>query len=276
MTAPSEANGICFERQGVGEPLLLIPGTGSRRQIWVPIVESLAPLFDTIAIDLPGCGDSPLLGGEPSLEDFAMAIEGLLDELGIEGSHIVGNSFGGWLALELAKRDRALSLSLLSPTGLWGRSMPLWARATFRMSQLAGRLLRPAVPPLAQTAWGRTAFTFQAFGRPWSIDPEDLTDDVLNLIHSPGVEPLYQAARQRAFVDGQGLRIPVSIAFGTRDISLPRRAHRQIGELPSDLRCFALPGCGHVPMYDDPDAIIRVIRETTARAAVPEVEPVLA
>lgn len=269
MPDRTQDGALFCERRGDGDPLLLIPGTGSRRQIWYPVIDRLESLFEVIAIDLPGCGDSPLLAGEPTIEDYTDAVATLLDELDIATAHIAGNSLGGWLALELARRGRARSVTLLSPTGMWRGSMPAWVRVLFRVSQFSGRVLRPAVPSLAHTTFGRTAFTFQAFGRPWSIEPEDIIGDVLNLIQSPGVEPLYEAARHRSFVEGQALDIPISIAFGTRDVSLPRRVHRGTDQLPAHVRSFVLRGCGHVPMYDDPDAIVRIVFETAALATTP-------
>ncbi len=269
MSTRAGKDGIRFVREGDGPPLLLIPGTGSRKEIWGAIAGRLGPLFDSVAIDLPGCGESPPLDGEPTVADFTSAIESLIDELRLERPHVVGNSFGGWLALELAKRDRVRSATLLSPTGLWREEMPIWPRVLFRVSQFSGRALRPLVPPLAQTVWGRTTFTIQAFGRPWAISPDDITGDVLNLIHSPGVEALYRAARHSSFGDGRDIAVPISVAFGTRDFSLPRRAHRDTTRLPGCLRSFVLHGCGHVPMYDDPEAIIRIISETAARTVFP-------
>ena len=70
-----------------------------------------------IAVDLPGFGESaPLRDPQaPIIPAQADAVEHTLDELGIDTTHIVGNSLGGWLAFELARRGRARSVVALSP-----------------------------------------------------------------------------------------------------------------------------------------------------------------
>src|SRR5256885_1279110 len=97
---------INLRRQGVGEPLLLIHGIGSSHRCWAPVIAELAAQHDVVAVDLPGFGASAPLPPEvsrtvPSLVD---AVERQLDALGLESVHVAGNSMGGWIALELARR----------------------------------------------------------------------------------------------------------------------------------------------------------------------------
>ena len=96
--------GLAFTRRGAGAPLVLLHGLGSSRRAWDPVVPALAERFDVLAVDLPGFGDSkpfpPQL--EPHPAALAAAVDGLLEDLGIDAPHLVGNSLGGWVALELA------------------------------------------------------------------------------------------------------------------------------------------------------------------------------
>src|SRR5918992_4234493 len=121
-------------RGGTGEPLVLIHGIGHTWRGWKPMLPHLEPRFDVLAVDLPGFGHSPPLpaGTEPTPEALADAVERAMDEAGFDRAHVAGNSLGGWIALELARRGRALTVTAISPAGLqhkrekaWGRSMLL-------------------------------------------------------------------------------------------------------------------------------------------------------
>src|SRR5687767_4097663 len=111
---------VAYERRGSGEPLVLVHGIGSQWQMWAPVLDAVAEARDAIAVDLPGFGESPPLAGQdPTPENLARAVAGLLDELGLESAHVAGNSLGGGVALELGRMGRARSATCLSPVGFW-------------------------------------------------------------------------------------------------------------------------------------------------------------
>ena len=112
---------LAFTRLGSGPPLVLLHALGSSRRVWEPVIPALSEHFDVVAVDLPGFGDSAPLPPEtePSSEVLASTVAGLLDDLGTGSAHVVGNSLGGWVALELAELRQAASVTLLSPAGLW-------------------------------------------------------------------------------------------------------------------------------------------------------------
>src|SRR3954471_1570799 len=111
--------GLAHHRGGAGDPVVLIHGVGSQWQVWRPVLPALEREREVIALDLPGFGGSPTLpiGVVPSAAALADAVAGFIDELGIERPVIGGTSLGGWVALELAKRERARAVVALSPAG---------------------------------------------------------------------------------------------------------------------------------------------------------------
>ena len=99
--------------------MVLIHGIGSSRTIWDRVRVPLEERFDVIAVDLPGFGDQPWFGSPvpERMESLATAVEEELDRLGIERAHLVGHSMGGWIALELARRGRAIDVLAIAPIG---------------------------------------------------------------------------------------------------------------------------------------------------------------
>src|SRR3982751_6114114 len=107
-------------RAGSGDPLLLLHGLGLTWRCWRPVLPELERAHDVVAMDLPGFGAAPPLprGSRPTVEALSDAIEGALDEAaGLDAVHVAGNSLGGWIAIELARRGRARSVVALAPAG---------------------------------------------------------------------------------------------------------------------------------------------------------------
>jgi pimeloyl-ACP methyl ester carboxylesterase len=103
-------------RAGSGTPLLLLHGVGSIWRAWSPVLPHLDPHHDIIVPTLAGHGGGPPLDADvtPSVQALADALDDELDKLGLQKVHIAGNSLGGWVGMELARRGRARSLVLFS------------------------------------------------------------------------------------------------------------------------------------------------------------------
>ena len=87
--------------------------------------------FDFLALDMPGFGRSPALPAEvePTPEALADAVEAAMDAAGFTSAHLAGNSLGGWVALELARRGRARTVTAISPAGLANKREGAWGAA---------------------------------------------------------------------------------------------------------------------------------------------------
>ncbi|HEY7342888.1 MAG TPA: alpha/beta fold hydrolase [Ktedonobacterales bacterium] len=259
-------NGVIhYERSGQGEPLLLLHGIGSGLRIWDPVLPMLTSHYDVIAVDLPGHGDSPILddGTPPDAVGFAGALARFMDELGIETAHLVGNSLGGWTALELAKMGRARSVICLSPAGLWRNKTPVYDIVLFRVSRWLARMLLPVAPTVLGSPIGRTLVLAHLFGRPWSLPSNAALEAVRTFARTPGFEPTFRATTRERFAGGRQIDAPVTVAWGVRDRVLLPGLARFHDELPPQTRWLTLPGCGHVPTYDDPGLVAGVILNGT-------------
>ena len=259
---------LAFARSGAGAPLVLLHGIGSSRQAWDPVIPALAGLFDVLAVDLPGFGDSGPLppGTEPGPAALAAAVAGLLDELGITDPHVAGNSLGGWVALELASIRPVASLTLLSPAGLWRGTVPLYSRASLRATRWLSQHAAGALSRLVGYRLGRALVLGQTMGRPFRVPPGYARTAIRAMGSCAGFEATLAATARRRFLATTPIGAPVTVAFGSRDVLLLPRQSRHLDQLPAGTTAETLPGCGHVPIADDPGAVAELITRTAARA----------
>lgn len=256
---------LAYERRGAGEPLVLLHGIGDRWQTWLPVLGRLAAEHDVIAVDLPGFGASPPLpdGAAYDLADFVDALTGFFDGLDLDRPHVTGNSLGGMLALELGRIGRARTVTALSPAGFWNRAEIGYASAALRLTRAAAlRSPRSLAERTLRSPLGRTLMTGLIYAKPADRDPEDILAGSDALAGAPGFMPTLRHGldlRYHATID-----VPVTIAWGTRDRLLPpwqaARANRAI----PGVRGVWMPGCGHVPMGDDPAMVAGVILKGAA------------
>jgi pimeloyl-ACP methyl ester carboxylesterase len=255
---------LACTRTGTGAPLVLLHGIGSSRHAWDPVVPALAGLFDVLAIDLPGFGDSGPMPPptEPAPAALAAAVAGLLDDLGITSPHIAGNSLGGWVALELARIRPAASLTLLSPAGLWRDRTPLYNRVSLQASRWLAKHAAGPVSHLVNHRLGRALVLGQTHGRPFRITPGYARTAVRAMATGTGFDATLRATATRCYLAGRPIDAPVTVAFGSRDFLLLPHQSRHLDQLPPATRLGTLPGCGHVPMADNPPAVTALIAST--------------
>jgi pimeloyl-ACP methyl ester carboxylesterase len=246
-------------------------GVGHRRQAWDAVLDRLTPYRDVIAVDLPGHGESPPLdtAGRPAIEALAYDLVGFLDELGLDRPHVAGNSLGGRLALEAGAAGRAASVTARSPAGFWRSNRELgYAKSVFRAMEILGARLEPAAPRLASSTAGRAVLYSTVVHRPSRMSPEQATGDVAAFrAAGPALNAILAEATpfEGQIPDG----VPVTIAWGRHDRLLPRRQALVARDRLPQARFVLLPGCGHVPMTDDPALVADVLLAGSSRAALP-------
>lgn len=261
---------LAYERVGGGEPLLLIHGISHRHQAWAPIVDRLAQYHDVVLVDLPGHGDSPAfdLRGRSVREALTDEFTALYADLGLDRPHVVGNSLGALVALELADAGMAQSVTAFAPAGFWlGPVDFAYVRALFASVQVSARLLEPIAPQVLRSRLGRTLSFGWATAHPSHVDAGAALGDLHNLVDShDAIATLFSGAYSYVHpADVAG--VPTTIAWGTRDaVLLPYHALIARRTLPQATHRW-LPGCGHVPMSDDPDLVVETILERTGATA---------
>ncbi|MFC8664254.1 alpha/beta fold hydrolase [Streptomyces sp. NPDC057199] len=252
---------LAYARVGSGEPLLLLHGIGHHRQAWDPVVDILAAERDVIAVDLPGFGESPTLpdGLAHDLSTMNAALSGLCEALDLDRPHVAGNSLGGLLALELGREKLVRSVTALSPAGFWSPVERRYAFGLLQAMRAAARSMPlPMVERLSRSAAGRTVLTSSIYARPGRRSPEAVVAETLALANAQGFAETLRAGGSVQFSDDvPGL--PVTVAWGTRDRILVRRQGIRAKQIIPRARLVRLPGCGHVPMNDDPALVARVV-----------------
>ncbi|MET9922106.1 alpha/beta fold hydrolase [Streptomyces sp. NPDC006435] len=254
-----------YERTGTGEPLLLLHGIGHHRQAWDPVLPVLAVERDVIAVDLPGFGLSPALpDGLPyDLPTVVTVLGAFCSAIGVDRPHVAGNSLGGLLALGLGREKLVRSVTALSPAGFWAPGERRYAFTTLRaMRRAALSMPMPLIERLSRSAAGRTTLTSTIYARPGRRSPDAVVAETVALREATGFHQTLAAGRDALFTDDvPGL--PVTVAWGGRDRILLRRQGVRAKRVIPDARLVRLPGCGHVPMNDDPALVSRVILDTS-------------
>ncbi len=263
-------------RAGSGEPLLLLHGFTGTWHHWRPLLGELAARYEVVAPTLAGhAGGRPLPPGtELNYSGSTDLLEEHLDELGLGSVHVVGNSMGGALGLELAKRGRARSLVALAPGGGWtpgdGEAKRL---ARFFARQL--RLTRASAPRLGtifRRPGPRRLALWDIMRHGELVSPAEAVEMARATMECAVADEVIRAlASEREDLmmrDLDSISCPVRLATPQFDRILPAALHapRFRQEIPG-VDSVMLPGCGHVPMWDDTELVLRTIREFVDRHA---------
>jgi pimeloyl-ACP methyl ester carboxylesterase len=255
---------IRYSRTGSGEPLVLIHGIGHRREAWDPVVPLLAADRDVIAVDLPGFGESPGLpaGMVYDMPTTITNFKRFIDDLGIRPPHIAGNSLGGAIALELGAAGLARSVIGLAPAGFWTAAERRYAIALLTSLRMSTRIPDAVLRGIAANPRLRRETIRSIYARPERIDEERFLGDARAMRDAVAFKPT--AAAGKRYHCRAVPAVPTTIAWGARDrVLLPRQADIARRRLPKAVH-ISLPGCGHVPMGDDPELIAEVILRGSA------------
>jgi pimeloyl-ACP methyl ester carboxylesterase len=262
-------------RAGDGEPLVLVHGFTATWACWRPVIADLVPHFEVIAPTLHGHdgGPPPPDGPAHTIVHAADHFERLLDELGVGEAHFAGNSMGGAISLEMAKRGRARSVVAISPGGGWerhdtaeGERIIKWFALNRRMSIQFAEL----TPKLMRRPNVRRFLLRDVMTRGEQVSVREAIQLAESSANCSVVEDVFETIRSGSALleDLDRISCPVLVAWGTNDRILPmdRHAARFKREIPG-VRFVELPGLGHTPMWDDPVGIAGMIANWAGAAA---------
>ena len=229
---------------GEGPPVVVLHGWGGRIESMTPLLDCLAQAFSTVAIDLPGFGESPTPRGIWGTPDYAAFVRDLLTELGVKRAPFIGHSFGGKVSFYLAAvhPDLVQKLVLAAPSGV--RLPPsLQARAkkaVARAGRLAGSLGGPG-QKVKDAIYDRLGSDDYKQAGPM----QPILVKVVNEDYS-GLLPRIQAS--------------TLLVWGSEDDAVPLAAAEQMASLIPDAGVVTIDGAGHFAYLDEPARFCRVVR----------------
>ena len=266
-------------RAGEGEPVVLLHGFTGHWRHWKPVLADLVARYEVIAPTLSGHNGGPAYPSGMGLEKVADAGDSLerhLDELGVGTAHLVGNSMGGALALELAKRGRARSVVALSPGGGWelnGREPERIARFFARQMRMV-RSTRKQIPRLMLRPGARKLALRDIMRHGELMSPPDAVDLSLDPLGCTIVDDVLSSLRAgRAHLeDLDQVGAPTLLAWAELDRILPLAtcSARFRREIPN-AEFRVLPRVGHVPMWDNSRLVANTITDWVEAHPTPPV-----
>jgi pimeloyl-ACP methyl ester carboxylesterase len=256
------------------ERLLLVHGFAATGRVWEPVAAELEDSFEVLAPTLLGHfeGEAFPPGVAPRIDALADWLESELDAIGWDSAHIAGNSLGGWLALELAKRGRARSVVALAPAGGWrpGSRAAKRIERTFTIRRALGRSLLPHAGRLCGSTLGRRLLFGRFSAHPERLEPADAMYGFRASMECPVYLDLLRAGRHEHARDLDQVGCPVLLAWPAKDRVLPfERYGRPLSEALPSAELRTLHDVGHVPMLDDPTGIAYLVRDFITRATGP-------
>ena len=248
VTQTIEINGckLSLRRVGSGVPLLYLHGTDGLAE-WPAMLDTLAHEFDVIAPDHPGFGASEVPGWIDDVSDVAYLYLDAIEKLGLSRLHVVGQSLGGWIALEMAVRStaRLRSLTLISSAGIHVKGVP--KADIFMIDPEEQARLAYADPKLGEDAAARAG----------ADKYQDLA--VLNRIASArfGWQPRFFNPRLERWL--HRVNVPTHVIWGDQDRIIPPAYGAAFHRLIPGSKLTTIPNAGHLPHVERADAVAQAM-----------------
>jgi pimeloyl-ACP methyl ester carboxylesterase len=246
-----------LHRGGSGPPLLCLHGFMDTWRTWELVLPALERRHDVLAPTLPGHAGGPPLEGAVSGAALIDVIEQAMDEAGFETAHIVGNSLGGYVALELAARGRARSVVALAPAGGWSQGDESYKETLAYQAAMQAqvKVAAPYAETLLATPEGRRRATQFITVNYEHIPAELLAHQMLGVATCKAAGQLIENALREGWpLDAEKITCPVRVLWGTEDKLLPwpSAAARYRDEWLVQADWVVLDGVGHCPQLDVP------------------------
>jgi len=259
---------------GEGPDVLLLHGLGATKTSFFETAAALSRRYRVHALDLPGFGSSSKpLTARYDAQWFARHVLGLMDELGIGRAHLVGNSLGGRVAIEvgLGAPERVAGLGLLCPAVAFVR----------RGLHPVVRLLRPELGILPHRFARRTVEgqLMDLFADPGALDPsvaDIVVDEFQRIYGSAGARIAFLSAARNVYLDkpfGDGgfyprlgeLDRPALFVWSSHDRLIPAGFSRHVAKWLPGAEQIVIDACGHAPQVERPEQTTGLLQRFFAR-----------
>jgi pimeloyl-ACP methyl ester carboxylesterase len=255
---------VAYRMEGEGPALLLLHGMASSSRTWREVIPLLRDHFTVIAPDLMGHGLSEKPVGDYSLGAFASGIRDLLEVLDIDHASVVGQSFGGGVAMQPAYQHPELCdrLVLVASGGL-GREVNWMLRF---MTLPGSEYLMPLIFPRFVRDWGdsvlraittrgvrmgRITEMWNAYASLAEAENRDAFARTIRSVVDPGGQTV--SALDRLYLASP---LPTLVIWGDRDDIIPvAHAHAACEAIPG-CRLLILEGIGHFPQIEAPEQFV--------------------
>jgi len=248
-----------------GSPYIaLIHGMGSAANAWKLLTPHLLDSFNVITLDLPGHGKSGFTAGQ-AMDPVSLAeqvVRQIETELDVSEFDLVGNSWGGWIALEIAAHfpRKVHSVTALAPAGFWLASYVQRAPGTATMRSLA-KSSSSLSTVFLKYEWARK-LGFEDVSPHWrEFSYELCVDATIAMANSAGYFPAWDGMLGKRFDSQIDKSVPVKIIFGDSDNTLPATTCQERAMAPQHSQWITLAECGHAPMWDNVEVVTEHILE---------------
>jgi pimeloyl-ACP methyl ester carboxylesterase len=263
-----------YRVSGEGTPVLLVHGIGRSLEDWTEQHALIGPGYAVHSVDLPGFGRSEPLRDTYSLPALASFLEGFLDAVGIaEPAHLVGNSLGGAVVMQLSLQapGRARSLALLNSAG-FGREVALALRL-LAVRPLGRLLLRPTRANVIRSE--RSVFHDPA------LATAERVELALSLATQPHASRVFLATaralgtfrgirsqwRDELLAEAAAVGLPTLVVWGDKDLILPHH-HLEAARKHLPHAAFHLfPDTGHMPQIERAEQLAGLLQGFWADSA---------
>ena len=265
-----EAAFTAQHRGGSGPPMVCLHGFMETWRTWELVLPALERRHDVLAPTLPGHAGGPRFDRAAGHAGIADAVERAMDEAGFATAHLVGNSLGGYVALRLAARGRAISVVALAPAGGWEPGSDFYPAIARRQAEMhrAAQSTALSADALVATPRGRRSVT-QVSTVAFEHIPAQLLAHELRGVAACDAPAMIDAALREGYeLDAERVTCPVRIVWGTSDrlLPLPEGAVRFRRDWLPTADWVLLDDVGHAPQLDVPLEAAQLILEFTAPA----------
>jgi pimeloyl-ACP methyl ester carboxylesterase len=255
--------------------LILLHGLGMSARVWDDALRLLQPHHDVVALTTLGHRGGVTASRRPvTVRDLVDDVERALDARGLERPHIAGNSLGGWMAIELARRGRARTVCAFSPAGSWtaGTAEQTAGVRKIRTAVRLARLSRPLPMALLMRSPAVRRLTLRDVARHGDrLTPAQAVEITRDLLACTVLDDLLRTGEEIAPLDP--LPCPIALTWSGDDAILPVAVNGAVARARLPRAAFeVLPGVGHVPMIDEPASVAQAILRTTWKLDVLDAE----